>query len=459
LPDQKEDAASQKWSTNLLFLIAAVGAEAGVASVWKFSYLAGTNGGGLFVFAYALALLLIAVPALMAEMLIGRRGNGSMIGTLRNLVNRGSIAPPWIALGYTAFLCLVLTISYYYIICGWMLEYLRLALGGAFRNIDAAGANRLFTDMLASPIRMLINSGLIIAASALVVATGLHRGIERISMVLTPMRFAVLLLLVFFAIITADAGEAARFLFKIDFARFSIDSVIAAVGQAFFSLGVGLGVMMTVGAYMKVEYSLPKSAAIIGFSQLVVALMAGMTIFPFVFSANIPPAEGPGLLFVVFPVALSQMPLGALVGVGFFLLMSFAALTATAIMLEAIVAVLRDFVRLPKWALVWMAAFAIWAMGALTALSFNAWHDIHPLSWFGIASAKTPFDLLDYLTSNIMMPLGGLCISLLLGWGIPAAAVADELKLDPREKQVRIFRFLTRWVIPLVVITLFLLMI
>jgi NSS family neurotransmitter:Na+ symporter len=451
-------APRQTWSSNLLFLIAAIGAEAGVASVWKFTYLAGTNGGGLFVFSYAMALAIIAVPALLAEMLIGRRGGGSMIGSLRALVDIDAMAKPWIGLGYLGLITLVLTISYYYIVCGWMLDYLQSALLGRFDGMDGRGAQALFAEVMASPGRMLINSGILIAISGGIVATGVNNGIERVSLVLTPLRFAVLLLLVVFAAITADAGAAAQFLFALDPARFTLQSVISAVGQAFFSLGIGMGVMMTVASYMKTDYSLAKAVVVVGSGQILVGLLAGMTIFPVVFSAGIPPAEGPGLLFVALPLALAHMPGGYFAGVALFLTMTFAAITATSVMLEAISAALKDVVPLSKKALVWLGSLVIWAMGAVTALSFNEWSTVHPLSWFGITSTKSPFELLDYATSNILMPLGGVLVAVLAGWGLRAALVADEVHWPLDGAKLAIFRFLLRWLIPAVVIALFFLM-
>jgi NSS family neurotransmitter:Na+ symporter len=448
-------SARQTWSTNLLFLIAAVGAEAGVASVWKFTYLAGTNGGGLFVFSYAIALAVIAVPALLAEMLIGRRGGGSMIGTLRALAGSGVMAKAWIGLGYLSLVTLLLTISYYYIVCGWMLDYLQSALLGRFSEIDGPGAQQLFGSVLASPGRMLANSGALIAISAVIVSTGINNGIERVSLVLTPLRFAVLLLLVVFAVIWADAGAAARFLFALDPAQFTVQSVISAVGQAFFSLGIGMGIMMTVASYMKQDYSLSKAVVVVGAGQLLVGILAGMAIFPVVFSAGIPPTEGPGLLFVALPLALAEIPGGYLIGVALFLTMTFAAITATSVMLEAIASAMKDIVPIQKTTIVWTSAMAIWAMGAITALSFNEWSEVRPLSWIGIASTKTPFELLDYATSNILMPLGGVMVAVLAGWGLRAAVVAEEMHWPLGGARMRAFGVLLRWVIPAVVLVLF----
>jgi len=268
----------------------------------------------------------------------------------------------------------------------------------------------------------------------------------------------VLALMVIFAAVSADVRAAAKFLFALDSARFTLQSVIAALGQAFFSLGIGMGVMMTVASYMKADYSLSKAVVVVGAGQILVAIMAGMAIFPVVFAAGIAPTEGPGLLFVALPLALSQMPGGYLMGIALFLTMTFAAITATSVMLEAIAAALKDVQPFGKRTLVWSSGATIWAMGAVTALSFNRWADVHPLNWIGVVSTKSPFELLDYATSNILMPLGGVLVAILAGWGLGSALLAEEMRWSQGSAILVGFRVLLRWVIPAAVLTLFFLM-
>jgi NSS family neurotransmitter:Na+ symporter len=438
-----------------LFIITAIGAEAGVASVWKFSYLAGANGGGLFVLTYFLTLIVIAVPALLAEMLIGRRGGRGMIGSMVALRERDRIWPIWKGLGILSFVCLLGTISYYFIICGWMVDYLMLALRGRFAGMDAAGAAAQLDTMMASPVQMLAYSGLLIFLTSLVVTTGVNKGVERISSILTPARFAIMAVLMVYACLNADGAGAARFLFTIDFAKFSFPAVGAAVGQAFYSLGIGVGVMLTVGAYMKSDYPLAQSAFMVAIAQMVIALMSGLTIFAIVFGHGLAPAQGPGLLFVALPIAFGHMPMGYLFGVAIFLLLALAAITATSMMIEAIVLVVSEGTRLKRSTIVWTVGALLWASGAITALSFSTWAHVYPLTWLGIPSTKTPFQILDYLTSNIMMPLGGLLVSVLVGWALPRGALAQELGLRPDAFRTRLMSVMLRYVIPIVVLALF----
>ena len=443
-----------RWSSNLLFLIIAIGTEAGIANVWKFSYLAGANGGGLFVALYFIALIVIAVPALMAEMLIGRHGGKSAVGSMNILVSRDGIAPFWKIFGVMATVAVFLILSYYCVICGWMLDYFVFGLRGGFKGIDAAGAAAAYAGMLADPARMLLYSGAIVCITAVVVAGGVNKGIERVSGVLTPVRFAILTCLLIYSVSFADIGAAFRFLFIVDWSHLSAGVVVTAMGQAFFSLGIGVGVMLTMGAYMKPEYSIPRAVFTVAIAQGLVALIAGLSIFPLVFTYGLAPTQGPGLIFVTLPVAFGKMPYGQLFGTGLFLTLSFAAITATTVILETVVSVLQDYSRLSRRPLTYAVAGLIWLAGVVTVLSFNRWSSVYPLRLLGISSTKTPFDLLDYLTSNLMMPAGGLMVALMAGWALSQETTRKELGLSPAA--FALWRGLVRYVVPLAIIVIFL---
>ncbi|WP_129642470.1 sodium-dependent transporter [Peristeroidobacter agariperforans] len=445
---------ARHWSSNLLFLIIAIGTEAGIANVWKFSYLAGANGGGLFVALYFLALFLIAIPALMAEMLIGRHGGKSVVGTMNVLVTRDAIAPFWKSFGALATASVILILSYYFVICGWMLDYFFFGLRGGFKEIDSSGAASAFQQMLSSPARMLLFSGIIIATTAVVIARGINKGIERVSGVLTPLRFVILFVLLIYSAIFADFGRAASFLFSVDWSKFSAGVVVTAFGQAFFSLGIGVGVMMMMGAYMKREYSITRAVFTVAVAQGLVALIAGMSIFPLVFTYGLEPTQGPGLIFVTLPVAFGQMPYGQIFGTLLFLLLSFAALTATIVIQEPIVAALEEYTTWSRPALAYSTGLVIWLMGFVTVLSFNHWSDVHPLRWLGVESTRTPFELLDYLTSNLMMPLGGLMVALIAGWALSRAAVRDELGLGDGTG-FKLWYAATRYLVPVAILVIF----
>ncbi len=449
------NATPSHWSSNLLFLIIAIGTEAGIANVWKFSYLAGANGGGLFVALYFIFLIAIAVPALMAEMLIGRHGGKSAVGSMKVLVARDGIAPFWKVFGIMATVAVFLILSYYCVICGWMVNYFVFGLRGGFKGIDAAGAVSAYQHMLANPAGMLLYSGVIVAITAVVVGGGINKGIERVSGILTPVRLIILVCLLMYSIGFADIGAAMRFLFIVDWTRLTADVLVTAAGQAFFSLGIGVGVMLTMGAYMKPEYSIPRAVFTVAIAQGLVALVAGLSIFPLVFTYGLAPTQGPGLIFVTLPVAFGRMPYGQLFGTALFLTLSFAAITATTVILETVVSVLQEYIALSRRLLAYGTAALIWLTGILTVLSFNRWSTVYPLRFFGLQSSKTPFELLDYLTSNIMMPAGGLMVALIAGWALTREVTCKELGLGSG-LAFTLWRGLVRYVVPLAIVIIFL---
>jgi NSS family neurotransmitter:Na+ symporter len=302
---------------------------------------------------------------------------------------------------------------------------------------------------------MLFYSGLIVAITAAVVAGGINKGIERVSGVLTPARLMILVCLLIYSIGFADIGAALRFLFTIDWGRLTAGVVVTAAGQAFFSLGIGVGVMLTMGAYMKPEYSIPRAVFTVAIAQGLVAIVAGLSIFPLVFTYGLEPTQGPGLIFVTLPVAFGRMPYGQLFGTALFLTLSFAAITATTVILETVVSVLQEYTHLPRRLVTYASATLIWVTGIVTVLSFNRWSRLYPLQFFGIASSKTPFELLDYLTSNIMMPAGGLMVALIAGWALSREATCKELGLGAG-LAFSLWRGLVRYVVPLAIVIIFL---
>jgi neurotransmitter:Na+ symporter, NSS family len=442
-----------KWSSNLLFLLVAIGTEAGIANVWKFSYLAGENGGGLFVFIYFAALIVMAVPALIAEMLLGRIGGKSVVGNMHELIEHYGLARGWKSFGVLALVCVSLILSFYFVVCGWMLYYFLFAVGHGFAGVTVESAQQVEAGMMASPWAMLACSGIFVALSAYVIGFGVNRGVERVASILTPLRFVIMIGMFVYAVIFADARSAAKFLFTVRWADLSWHIVLVGVGQAFFSLGIGVGVMMTMGAYMKREFSIPRAAITVAFAQGAVALLAGMSIFPLVFQYGLEPAQGPGLIFVTLPVAFGKMPGGSVFGALLFLLLSFAALTATIVIMQSIVAWLEERYPLSRRWLAWITGGVLWAAGSFTVLSFGAWKNVYPLHWLGIESKRTFFDLLDYLTSDLLMPVGGVMVCVMAGWSLSRALVAQELGLPGHAFDM--WRSAVRYIVPAGVVILF----
>ena len=451
----ESQSRTHRWSSYYTFLAASIGTAIGIANIWKFTYVAGANGGGMFVLIYVLAMAFVAIPALLAEMMIGQRGGRSVVGTMRVLGQRDGISKYWELYGVLALLGVFIVLSFYSVIAGWTIDYFVLGLRGAFADIDAAGTVSLFDRLQLDPVRMIISQSVFLLLTAGTVAIGLHKGVERIVGTLTPTLFVIILVLLVYAILYADFAKGVQFLLQPDFSALNGTVLLMAMGQAFFSLGVGLGVMMTIGAYTNTSFSIAKAAIIIGAADCVVAILAGLAIFPIVFAYGLTPGEGPALIFLTLPVAFGQMPGGQVLGPLFFILMALAALTSSIVIFEAIVAWLEEYSSWSRRRLAALAGLAIWFAGLATVFSFNIWADIRPLGVFSAFADKTIFDLLDYLVSNLLMPLGGIVVCILAAWVLPAAATRAGTGIAS-ERTYQFWLKLVRYFAPLVIALVFL---
>jgi NSS family neurotransmitter:Na+ symporter len=442
------------WSSNYLFLMASIGSTVGLSNIWKFTYLAGENGGGVFVLVYLVSLLVMGIPILGAELMIGRRGGKSMVGSLEVLASRDGLSPRWTWFGWVSMIGVFLILSFYSVIAGWTLDYTATSIAGLLNNLDANGAVNFYQQLLDSPFRMMIGQGIFVLATAWIVGLGVQEGLERSISWMMPALFGLLVLLVLYAMVTGEFLQALRFMFAPDFSHFTPKTVLAAFGQAFFSLGIGVGVMLTYGAYMPKTTHVLKSAAIISFSDGFVSILAGLAIFPIVFQYGLSPGEGPGLIFMTLPIAFGEMPGGGIVGALFFLLLFVAALTSSISLLESIVAHLVATTRYSRARISAVAGVLLFVIGLGTVFSFNYWKAWHPLA-FGPLEGKTFFELLDYFGSNLLMPVGGILMAVIAGWLLPASVASEEL-LQPKPIHMMVWRFLIRFIAPAAVAMIFL---
>lgn len=448
------DNSARKWSSELLFLAVSIGTVIGINTVWRFTYLAGEQGGGAFVLIFLLAQFLIAVPGLVAEYATGRMGGLSVVGTMDRLRETRGIARGWRYYGMMGVITVFLILTFYCVVAGWSLDYFVQALRGDFHRIEAPAAAAAFDGLMAEPGRIILYQALFIAAAAYFVARGVKKGVERALGWMTAGLFIILFGLFAYVVAATDFAAGLRFMFVPDFSKVTLSTVTIAVGHAFFSLGVGVGVMLTLGAYMEKSYSIGKASMVAGFSNAIVSIVAGLTIFPITLQYGLSPADGPGLLFKSLPVAFGQMPGGYLFGAAFFLLLAFAGLTSAITLMESIVAVLEDFTKLSRRTLVALTAGAIWAVGLLTVFSFNLLQDFHPLALSPVLNDATFFRIFDYVASNILMPLGGILICILAGWVLAPQAVAAEVSFRSAALY-RLWYFAVRYVVPLAVGILF----
>lgn len=441
-------STNKTWTNTTLFLLASIGSTVGLANIWKFPYLAGENGGGAFVIVYLLSQLVLGIPILAAELLIGRRGGRSLVGSLQTMIHTDGLNKRWTTFGWIAMLGVFLILSFYCVIAGMTLDYTLQSLLGNLADLSAETSATFYQSLLADPLRLMTAQGVFVLATGWIVAQGVQGGLERYTGWMTPALFILLVGLVIYAMLSGAFTAGLRFLFQPDFTRITPRVVLAAFGQAFFSLGIGVGVILTYGAYMPKHTSIVRSAATIAFSDSLAAILAGLAIFPIVFKYGLSPGEGPGLIFVTLPVAFAQMPGGLVVAAIFFLLLFFAALTSSISLMESIVSHLEEILPFRRPRITLVVSLLLWVVGLATVFSFNIWSGVKPLA------GKNLFELIDYFGSNLLMPIGGMLMAILAGWLISTQVSRDLLPLQ-HKLLFRIWLILIRFVAPVVVFLIF----
>jgi len=438
-----------QWSTRLAFMLAAIGSAVGLGNVWKFPYITGENGGGAFVLVYLLCIALIGIPVMIAEVMLGRRAQRSPISTMQVLAKEQGASGFWQIIGWSGVFAGFLILSFYSVIAGWAMAYVIESASGTFNAISGDGSGDVFGGLIGDPQRLMIWHTLFMIMTVAVVARGVRAGIEKLVVILMPLLLVMLLILVAYAFNSGEFGRGLAYLFSFDFSKLSTDSIIVAMGHAFFTLSLGMGAIMVYGSYMQKNTSIGSSVLMIAIADTVVALLAGLAIFPLVFANGLEPGAGPGLVFVTLPTAFGAMPGGQFFGTVFFVLLVIAAWSSAISLVEPVVAWLseRDIISRAKAS--WMIGLFSWILGTGTVLSFNLWSgDEYKVM------GKTFFDLKDYLASNIMLPLGGLLIALFVGWAAKASMSKDELNLS--SGTFSLFWLAIRFVAPLGVAIIFL---
>jgi len=443
-------ASAKTWSSGSTFILAAVGAAVGLGNIWKFPFVVGVSGGGAFVLVYLGCVLFIAVPILIAELWIGRAGGHSPPIAMANVAKQAGRSGPWSLVGYMAMLVGYLIATYYSVIAGWTLAYIFKA-GSGFGDAAPAAVAQQFDDLLADPQALITWHTAFMIIALFIVGRGLKNGIEKVVTVLMPTLFAMLLLMIGYAAVEGDFARGASFLFSADFSKIDGRTILVAIGQAFFSISVAMGLLMTYGSYVPKNVSLTKSALIIAGADTLVALLAGLMIFPLVFGNNLNPGEGPGLIFKTLPAAFAGMPGGTVFGVVFFILLAFAAVTSLIAIIEPIVRFAEGKWNMRRRNGVLVFGTLAWAIGLLTVFSFNIWSDVTPLGQFSTFEGKTMFDLIDYFTANLMMPLGGILMALFVGWRIKPSVLAEDLSFG-NTVLFNIWLWMIRVVVPLAVL-------
>ncbi|MDF1630483.1 MAG: sodium-dependent transporter [Alcanivoracaceae bacterium] len=443
------------WASRWVFILAATGSAVGLGNIWKFPYIAGEYGGGAFVLLYLLIIALVGVPVMVAEVMMGRRGGMSPINSMKKLAGQAEVTSRWKALGYLGATAGFLILTFYSVIAGWALYYI-VAMPTVLVGADTVQVAAVFDGLLASPLTMLLCHSVFMLLTVVVVLQGIYRGLQRAVQVLMPALFVMLLVLLGYAATSGGFNEALAFMFTVDFSKLSSEAVLVAMGHSFFTLSLGLGAIMAYGAYMPKEVSgkdgrrrpvsIGSTVLTIAFLDTLVALVAGLCIFPIVFANGLEPGAGPGLLFQTLPLAFVQMPAGIWFGGLFFVLVLFAAWSSSISLLEPLVAWLVEagWTR-PKAAIA--LGMAAWLIGIGSVLSFNLWSDE---TLFG----ETVFGALDFLTTNIMLPLGGLLIAIFAGWVMKDSHVRKELNMASFKVYLG-WRVAVRIIAPLAILAVF----
>lgn len=437
------------WSSRLMFILAAAGSAVGLGNIWRFPYVAGENGGAAFVLAYLVCIALMGLPIMVAEITLGRAGRKSPINSMQDLVRRSGAWRGWQAVGWLGALAGFLILSFYAVIAGWAVAYLFEMASGAFVGQDAAYASATFTELTGNVWTVVGWHTLFMALTVFIAARGVGAGLEMTVKYLMPTLFVLLILLVLWAATSSGHFmEGLDFLFAFKADQFSANSILMAMGQAFFTLSLGMGAIMAYGAYLPKSASIGSSAATIAVLDTLVALLAGMVIFPIVFANGLEPSAGPGLMFITLPLAFGQMAGGQIFGTLFFLLVVFAAITSAISLVEPAIAWLVERLDFSRVAAALLVGGLGWLCGLGSAFSFNIWSDVTLLP------GKTFFDTMDFVSNNIMLPIGGVLIALFTGWVLDKS-IYDE-QLSPMGDGARsLLRFLIRFVAPAGVFAVF----
>ncbi len=434
------------FTTALGALFATLGSAVGLGNIWKFPYMTGANGGAAFIVIYLLATLLVGLPVMISEIAMGRSARANAIETMRKV--SPSKKQPWWLIGAGGALAAFLIMAFYTEVAGWVFAYIFKSISGGFLSTDPNVTSQAFVDLISSPWQALIWQWVVLVVITIIIIRGVSKGIEATTKRLIPLLFVLLLVVDIRSLTLPGALEGLKFLFTPDFTKVTAATILAAMGLAFFKLSVGMGTMITYGSYWKDDQNIPGTTARVMLSDLLVSVLAGAAVFPAVFAFGFQPDAGPSLLFITIPAVFASMPFGGVFMVVFFVLAGVAATGAMLSLIEVPVAFLNEQFKLPRAVGAIITAVLLALIGSLAALSSSV---LAGVSVFG----KNFFDLFDYLSSNVLLPLGGLFITLFVGWFWGRGNIKQALTNDGtlnNEKLVQVFIVIVKFVTPLLVL-------
>ncbi|MDT8407986.1 MAG: sodium-dependent transporter [Wenzhouxiangellaceae bacterium] len=435
------------WSSRLMFVLAATGSAVGLGNIWRFPYITSENGGGAFVLVYLACIAVVGLPILFSEIVIGRRGRMSPINSLKELAAAAGASRAWMGLGWLGVIAGFLVLSFYSVVAGWTLSYgfdyfQQLALGAP----AISDPSETFNALLADPGRLIFWHGLFMVLTVGVVALGVEEGLERAVSVLMPTLFVLLMVLLGYGMSTGHFQEAMGFLFSPDWSQLSGAMVVRAMGQAFFTLSLGMCAIMAYGAYLPSDVNVPTVGIAVAFADTAVALVAGMAIFPIVISFGLDPAGGgAGFIFTSLPLAFNEMPFGIAYGMAFFGLLAVAAWTSSISLLEPPTAYFVEVTNFSRKQIAVTVAAATWAFGLVSVFGFNIWSEV-------TIGGKGIMDAIDFVASNILLPIGGLLTAVFAGWVLSNQITREELDEKMPNWAFAAWLWLTRVVTPVLIL-------
>ena len=443
--------SKEQWSSTWGFLLAAVGFAVGMGNIWRFPYQLGENGGSAFLIIYLLCALGIGLPLLITEISMGRRGGASASQSVINVARDSGRSSRWGFIGNLGIFCAFVILSYYSVLSGWTLDYFVKAATGAFDGVNADDTRSMFAGLLANPWVLMFWNTVVHVLIIIVIRQGVQSGLERAVKILMPALFGAIVVMVIYGIFAGDMVQTLKFLLEPDFSKITFGTLMAAIGQAFFSIGIGMGSLIVFGAYMPKDFSIPRSSTYVILMDTGVAVLAGFAIFPLVFAYGLNPGGGPGLIFETLPLAFGQMPGGRLFGAIFFVLLITAALSSCLGLAEGVTNWLDEHMHIPrKKGALWVGGTA-WVLGIASILGFSVWKDVRLLEFIPSYRGLDIFDTFDTLAANNLLLVGGALSSIFFGWLVPKALKLEEINV--RDGLFFAFwRFMIRFVIPPVLI-------
>jgi len=428
-------------------IAATAGSAIGLGNIWRFPYVAGENGGAAFLIIYLGFIVVIGVPVMLSEFSIGRSAQLNVFGTFKKL------APgrPWYLIGLMGIVAAFMILAFYTVVAGWTLEYIYQSVLNGFTGKSAVELNDMYSSFLEGTWRPLLWFFVFMGLTAAIIMAGVHKGIEKYTKILMPLLLIILLILVIRSVTLPGSGGGISFLFKPDFSKLSPSTVLKALGQAFFSLSIGMGTLVTYGSYIPKNDNLGTTAFSVALADTCIAVLAGLAIFPAVFAFNIAPGSGEGLVFITLPNIFQQMPGGYFFSLLFFILLAVAALTSTISVLEVIVAFFTEELKLKRNAATILAILSVSAIGILCVFSFSIMSDF---KLFGF----TVFQLLDFTSANVLLPLGGLFIVIFVAWFFGRERIKSELSNEGEFKAgyIPLYLFIIKFIAPLAIAFIFL---